>query len=120
VKVGTQLGLDTAQAGVFLAFHRDQLQMDRLIANWPDAAQAELRTRLEDIRSVGYFAQDNGRGVAIIAAPVFDEHGLCATVALLNTTEAVSLQPESLQLRQLLSCAHRLTMDMGGPECPQE
>ncbi|AGP60597.1 IclR family transcriptional regulator [Streptomyces rapamycinicus] len=119
VKVGTQLGLDTAQAGVFLAFHQDQLQMDRLIANWPEAARAELRTRLKDVRSTGYCAQDNGRGVAILAAPVFDEHGLCATIALLNTTEAVSLQPESLQTRQLLNCARRLTREMGGPECPE-
>ncbi len=119
VKVGTQLGLDSAQAGVFLAFHRDQLQMDRLVATWPDDARAGLRERLVAVRTAGYCAQDNGRGVAILAAPVFDEHGLCATVALLNTTEAVSLQPESLQLRQLLQCARRLTREMGGQEWPE-
>ncbi|MBZ6227572.1 helix-turn-helix domain-containing protein [Streptomyces olivaceus] len=118
VKVGTQLDLGSAQAGVFLAFHSDQLRMERLTAGLPEPTRTTLRARLETIRADGYHTQDNGRGAVILAAPVYDEHGLCATVALLNTTEALSTAPESLQLRQLLNCAAQLTDDMGGSAWP--
>ncbi|MFG2005089.1 IclR family transcriptional regulator [Spirillospora sp. NPDC048911] len=115
VKVGTQLDLSSGQAAVFLAFHRDQLLADRLIATWPSDAQARLRERLEGVQAGGYAAVDNGRGIAILAAPIFDETGLCASMALLNTVQAMSLEPESPQLRLLLSTARQLTAKMGGP-----
>ncbi|WP_433461787.1 IclR family transcriptional regulator [Spirillospora sp. CA-128828] len=115
VKVGTQLDLGTAQAAVFLAFQRDQLQGERLIATWPVEAQTRLRERLGQVRVGGYSAVDNGRGIAVLAAPIFDEHGLCASLALLNTVQAMSLEPESPQLRLLLDTARQLTVRMGGP-----
>src|SRR3954453_1339538 len=52
VRVGSHLPLDAAQSKLFLAYHTDQLSMERLMATLPGPARDELRADVERVRAV--------------------------------------------------------------------
>jgi len=114
VRVGTHLAVDTAQALVFYAFHPDQLYMERLLANLPDHQRRELFASVEEVRRTGYATAVNARGIAVLAAPIFDSSGLCAALALLATRDVLSTEAGSAELRTLCATAAELTEEVGG------
>jgi DNA-binding IclR family transcriptional regulator len=120
VRVGSHLTLEAAQSMVFAAYHNDQLSIDRLIATLPPSSQAELRDRIDAVRAVGHCSASITPGVLVVAAPVFDEYGICATVAVAGTDNALSMSDDEPALRQVIGTARELTKELGGTYLPDE
>ena len=118
VRVGTHLTMTTAQARIFYAYHPDQLYIERLLANLPTDERQQLSAAIDDVRQTGYAAVINPRGIAIIAVPVFDSSGICATLALLSTRDVLSTDVNSNELRALRKTAGELTNELGGTHPP--
>jgi DNA-binding IclR family transcriptional regulator len=118
VRVGTHLPLDTAQAKVFLAFLPDQLAVNRLLGNLPDAQRSALTDELDRIRVAGYAGAATADGIVVVGAPVRDEHGICATLAVVGTERSLSMTPDTTAVRTVLDIAGSLTKEMGGQPDP--
>jgi len=114
VRVGTHLAMDTAQARVFYAYHPDQLYIERLLANLPIRERQQLSSTVTEVRRSGSATAVNRRGIAIIAAPIFDNSGLCATLALVSTRDVLSVDANSTELRALRQTADELTTELDG------
>ncbi|GAA3565450.1 IclR family transcriptional regulator [Amycolatopsis ultiminotia] len=122
VRVGSHLPLDTAQSKVFLAYHADQLSMERLMATLSGPALDELRTEVARVREVGHCAAMSTPGVVAVAAPVFDEYGICATIAIVGPDNTLSMSDDAPELRVVVSTARELTKELGGhyrPDGPE-
>jgi DNA-binding IclR family transcriptional regulator len=111
---GTQLDHTAAQMRVFLAHdpHRDAL--DRVAQDLSPAARAELEAGVYLVRRTGYSIVSHTGSLFGAAAPVFDEYGICATVALLGADHSADLSPGSAILTALLQTAGALTEALGG------
>ncbi|MBU6532879.1 IclR family transcriptional regulator [Streptomyces sp. NPDC057245] len=123
VRVGSHLPLDTAQSKVFLAYHADQLSMGRLMANLPGQAQEELRADVERVRAVGHCSAMGTPGIVAVAAPVFDEYGICATMAVVAPDNTLAMSDDAPELRAVVDAARALTRELGGhyrPDDPEQ
>ncbi|MTD53406.1 IclR family transcriptional regulator [Amycolatopsis pithecellobii] len=108
VHVGAQLDLDSAQLRVFLACQDDQV-FERITDGMPEDRRAELADDVHLARHNGYSVVSHSGGLFAAAAPVFDEYGICATVALLGAHQPVDLSAGSPVLTGLLGTASTLT-----------
>jgi DNA-binding IclR family transcriptional regulator len=113
VRVGTQLDIDTAQAKVFLAYHRDQLSVGRLLSNLPATQREQIEGELDQVRARGRVAATDSAGIVAVAAPVLDEHGICAAVAAVGTDRTVSAADGSSTVRAVVETARALSKEMG-------
>lgn len=113
VRPGTELDAAAAQTHIFLA-HSDEGTFDAFAEGLSAADRAKLRAAVDDVRAQGYAVITYPGGFGNAAAPVFDEHGICATVALLGATQNVDLSPGSEALRELQRTAAALSERMGG------
>lgn len=120
VRVGSHLPLDTAQSKIFLAYHADQLSMERLMANLSGPALAELRSAVERVRAVGHCAAMSTPGVVAVAAPVFDEQGICATMAIVGPDNTLAMSDDAPELRAVVDTARELTHELGGHYRPDD
>ncbi|TNC29515.1 IclR family transcriptional regulator [Amycolatopsis alkalitolerans] len=113
VRAGTQLGLRSAQAKVFLAFLPDQLRVDRLLATLRPDERDELTAQLDEVRRTGV-ATDHlvESGFTAVATGVFDEYGICATIALVGTQR--TLPVEGPFRDDLVAAAAEISERMGG------
>ncbi|MEU8117809.1 helix-turn-helix domain-containing protein [Spirillospora sp. NPDC049024] len=119
VRVGSQLALDTAQAIAFLAYLPDQLQVDRLLASLPLAQRTGLVERITAAREIGLSIYPaNQRGISVIAAPVFADSGVCATIAAIGTDRMLPTAPDSPTAVAVRETAMALTKEMGGTRPP--
>lgn len=109
VHPGTKLEPTAAQSLLMLAYG-DAAAMESTTAALPPAQRARLETDVYSARRQGYSVVWNDSTVAV-AAPVFDDRGLAATVALLGAGE---LDLEST-LEQLLATAEALSAELGHP-----
>lgn len=116
VRVGSHLPMDTAQAKIYLAYHADQLAMERLMANLPGPARDELRADVERVRAVGHCSAMSTPGVVAVAAPVFDESGICATLAIVGPDNTLSMSDDAPELRAVVDTARELTKELGGQD----
>ncbi|MGH3742339.1 MAG: IclR family transcriptional regulator, partial [Micromonosporaceae bacterium] len=114
VRVGTQLPLDAAQSQLFLAWHPDQPTISRILAAQPADSRHALEARLAQVRAIGYaYNTAVSPGVLAIAAPVFDEYGICATLALVGTDKGMAADDSSTQVLLLKQAAHELSKELG-------
>ncbi len=114
VRVGTQLPLDAAQSKLFLAWHPDQLAVSRLMATQPVHARRDLEAEVSRVREVGYaFNANVSPGLLAIAVPVFDEYGICASVALVGADAGMTPDPDSAQVHLLKETAQALSKELG-------
>lgn len=120
VRVGSHLPMDTAQSKLFLAYHSDQLSMERLMANLPDREREELRADVERVAAVGHCSEMRTPGVVAVAAPVFDEYGICATLAIVGPDNTLSMSDDAPELRFVVDAARELTKELGGHYRPDD
>jgi DNA-binding IclR family transcriptional regulator len=120
VRVGSHLPMDTAQSKIFLAYHADQLSMERLMANLPAQTRNELRAEVEHVRAVGHCSAMSTPGVVAVAAPVFDEYGICATLAIVGPDNTLSMSDDAPELRVVVDTARALTQELGGHYRPDD
>lgn len=115
VRVGVQLSLNTAQALVFLAFLPDQLTADRLLGTLPADQRMHVREQIAAIRERGLTEPVvNARGISVIAAPVFDESAICATLAFVGTAHLLPVDACAREMALLGKTAARVSAEMGG------
>lgn len=113
--VGFRVAPTGAQSIVFLAFMNDprqvQAALERMTAE--EAAQVQDlmgRARSEHFVSIG---RDHD-GIRVIAVPIFDAHGICATMALLSTTRLLPPSPLSAPGKALRDTASQLSAELVG------
>jgi DNA-binding IclR family transcriptional regulator len=111
VHAGTKLDATAAQAHLFLA-HSDAATMDQLAAGMSPAERARLESEVHAARQRGFSFVRHSGGSFAIAAPVFDENGLSATVAILGAGDLADLSPAH---EQLLATAAALSDELGAP-----
>lgn len=114
VHPGTQLDTTAAQMTVQLAYHSDPHAIDRIAQGLSSTERNDLETAVYAARRNGYTIVDHADGLVAVAAPVFDEQGIAATVALLGAESAASFTPGSPKLTYLLDTAAALTNELGG------
>lgn len=107
VHPGTKLDADAAQTRLMLAYG-DASVMDLVAAGMSSTQRSQLESDVYSARRQGYSVVWHGSTFAV-AAPVFDDKGLAATVALLGAGE---LDLEST-LEQLLATARALSTELG-------
>ena len=66
------------------------------------------RARAEHFMEI---TQDNG--IRIVAAPVFDPHGICATIGLLSTTSNLPAGSQTRQAKLLRETVEQLSAELG-------
>jgi DNA-binding IclR family transcriptional regulator len=113
VHAGSQLDLDSAQLRVFLA-NKDEHAFDRATEGVSDARRAELEAGVFMARRNGYSITSHPDGLFSAAAPVFDEYGICATIAVLGADQMADLSPGSTALTKLVETAAELSDQLGG------
>ncbi|WP_369138606.1 IclR family transcriptional regulator [Modestobacter versicolor] len=107
VHPGTKLDPTAAQSQLMLAYG-DAAEMAAVTAGMPAAQRARLETDVYSARRQGYSVVWNDSTVAV-AAPVFDDKGLAATIALLGAGE-LDLAPT---LEALQATAAELGAELG-------
>jgi DNA-binding IclR family transcriptional regulator len=113
VHPGTRLDVSAAQTRAFLAF--SDLTVEQVEPNISITDRVLLETDLKNVRVLGFSFVRQGNGSFVVAAPVFDDAGMCATVAVLGAGDLHDLAPIR---QQLISTATSLTADLGGPDGP--
>lgn len=111
VHVGTKLDASAAQTHLFLAY-ADPSMMDVVAAGLPAAERARLESEVAAAGRQGFSVVRHSGGSFAVAAPVFDEKRLCATVAIL----AGDLADLSPTLEQLKMTATALSDAIGAPQ----
>jgi DNA-binding IclR family transcriptional regulator len=115
VRVGTQLSLASAQAKIFLAHQSDRDRAERLLAVLPDDLRAQVRREIRELSVTGEIAVGaDGLGIHAVAAPVFDEYSVCASLALIGTNDMLPLDVNTDTARRLRDAASALSREMGG------
>jgi DNA-binding IclR family transcriptional regulator len=115
VRVGTQLPLVSAQAKIFLAHMNDQLRVERLIGVLPDEMREQMARDIRALEGTDDVALGaDGFGIHAIAAPVFDEYSICASLALVATNDMLALDANSSAAQHLRESALALSEAMGG------
>ncbi|WP_213450554.1 IclR family transcriptional regulator [Rhizomonospora bruguierae] len=110
VHAGTRLDASAAQTHLYLAY-AGPAAMDAVAAGMPLAERARLEVDVSAARKQGFSLVRHGGGSFAVAAPIFDEKGFCATVALL----AGDLGDLSPALEQLRATAAALSEEVGAP-----
>jgi DNA-binding IclR family transcriptional regulator len=108
VRAGTKLDATAAQTFVLLAYS-DSSTMELVAAGMSPAERARLESEVYSARRQGFSIARHNGGVFALAAPIFDEKGLCATVGILGAGEP---DPSRL-LEPLLATATALSNELG-------
>lgn len=116
VRPGSQLDLTAAQTRVFLAHHGDQHMIEQMMAELPAPQRAELEAAVYTVRRTGYSLVKLPDGLFGAAAPVFDEYGIAASLALLGAEQMADLSPGSPILTALTSTAAALSDELTSRE----
>jgi len=115
VRAGSHIGMGTSQMAVFLAHHGDQDQVQRMLAGLTAAERLQAEAAIYDVRRTGYGVSRFPSGLFGIAAPVFDEFRLCATVAILGADSMADLSEGSPLVVELLRTAAALGAELVTP-----
>jgi len=108
VRAGTRLDASAAQTHVLLAYG-DPDRVAGIHGSIPPGSRAQVDAAVHAVRRQGYGTATFG-GSFSVAAPVFDESSLCATIAFLGAGSVDDDTP----VEALLDTAGALTRDMGG------
>lgn len=114
VRVGSALSANAAQTRLFLAFLDDEKTARWRAEHLQDKRLPNISRTLKSIRSEGVTRERISEmdGVAI-AAPVFGEDEIAATIALIGTTSSLPLHDSSKESK-LITTANLLTNELGG------
>jgi DNA-binding IclR family transcriptional regulator len=114
VRAGTRLDENAAQTHIYLA-HADGDAMAAALQGLDAEAAAKLIADVDLARRQGYALASYDGGMFGAAAPIFDENGICATVAILGAQQLTDLSESSAALRALRATADQLSEELGAP-----
>ncbi|MGI5133063.1 IclR family transcriptional regulator [Pseudonocardia sp. CA-107938] len=109
VRIGTVLEMDSAQGKLFLHFSRDRHAAEQYLASLSPSERRRVEAEVAEVGEVGLSRADAPMGMSILAAPIFDDHDIAATVALVG-----KLDVDTTIASALGRAAHGITQDMGG------
>ncbi|HYQ68180.1 IclR family transcriptional regulator [Actinophytocola sp.] len=114
VRIGSTLGPDSAQTRLFVALSGDKERFERYLSRIGEDERAKLDRHLPRCRSRGLTriripAVDG----VVLAAAVFDEHDVAATVALVGTTSSLPKEATDME-SALLRTVGAITEELGG------
>ncbi len=120
VREGSELPLIAAQSQLFLAYLPDRDLVAKLIADLPPHVRRDVEERIEQVHRTGFGEQSIVvQGVRTVAAPIFDSRGvICATLAIVGTSDAISLGPKSRLAQALADTAERISVQLGHSAAP--
>ena len=114
IRLGALLPLDSAQGHIFLAYNPDQVQAQRLLAQFPDNQRRELQRGIEEVRRTGAWINSRvAEGIRAVAVPVFDHEIIVGTLALVGTLASIPSSLDSGLVQALKATAQRLSQDLG-------
>jgi DNA-binding IclR family transcriptional regulator len=118
VHAGAQLDLAASQTHVFLAYRDYPRTLGAIAEDLSPEDAAALHAAVEEVRATGMGVAQHAGALAAAAVPVFDDQGICATIALLGSAEMVDSSPGSRQLADLRAAAAALGDELrsGRPE----
>ncbi|WP_344861894.1 IclR family transcriptional regulator [Amycolatopsis ultiminotia] len=116
VRIGSLLGWDSAQTRLFVALSRNADRAERYLGRLAADERKQLEGLLPPCRSRGLSRTPVPPidGV-VLAAAVFDEHDVAATVALVGTTSSLPAKAPAME-DALLHTASAITADLGGTD----
>lgn len=104
VQTGSRLPLSSSQGRVFCAYLRD----------FNAAAHGMATAELEEIRRHGVAVNSQVmQGIRAVAAPVFQDGDITATLAVVGTTAAIPVEPDSPVAALVRQTADRLSAQLG-------
>jgi DNA-binding IclR family transcriptional regulator len=109
VRVGSELDATSAQMRVFLAYLPDPHLLDRAAERLSPGERASLENAIYAVRRSGYSSVSLPDGLFGAAAPIFDEHGIAATIAVLGAGGASNVEAGSPTLLKLIAAASDIT-----------
>ncbi|QYN39263.1 helix-turn-helix domain-containing protein [Pseudonocardia sp. DSM 110487] len=111
VRVGTTLDMDSAQGHLFLRFSEDREAMAKFWESLDPVKRRRVEAEVADAGTRGLSTVSAPAGMAVLAAPVFDDHGIAATIAV------VGGPPDDGEIATALRrAAFRITVEMGGTD----
>jgi len=112
VRSGSRLDHTAAQTHVFLAY-ADGAALEDVASGLSALERAQLESEVAAARRQGYSVVRHEGGALAVAAPVFDEKGMAATIALLGAGDMAELSPA---LERLLAAAAALSAELGADD----
>lgn len=117
VRIGHQLPVDSAQCQVFLAFMADQLRAERLVSSVAGAERRRLAEGVARARDTGLASTHLlDSDITAVGAPVFDESGICASMAVIGTARTLPVDTTGAAWRDLAGAAYELSKELGGEQ----
>lgn len=113
VRVGMQLGVQTAQASVFHAFRDDDRHVRAALESMTAEEQTQVRDEAARVREQGFAGRVSARGIAVLAVPVRDERHMVATLGLLATRDVLDVSKASAELQALQRTADSISAALG-------
>ncbi|WP_318152246.1 IclR family transcriptional regulator [Nocardioides hwasunensis] len=113
VRVGMQLSPVAAQTGIFHGFMAGAPSVVRAAREMDDADRERLQSSAHATVRQGYAAQVSSRGIAVLAVPVWDTHGLAASLALLTTRDVLDVETDGPELAALSRTAETISRMLG-------
>lgn len=116
VRLGTTLDLTSAQTKLFAAFLRDRDSVERYLSKYSKAERQAFEADLGSCHARGIARNDMPHlDAVVVAAAVFGEDDIAATIALIGTTTSLSSRIKGKE-QALLRRAYKITEEMGGAE----
>ncbi|MEV6594850.1 IclR family transcriptional regulator [Streptomyces acidicola] len=115
VREGGQLQPHAAQSQVFLAYLPEREQVRRLLSLQSPYIREELEQSIENVRRTGFGAYSTVvQGIHAVAAPIFDSRAtICATLALVGTSDSLVAAPDSHLWQALGKVARKISAQLG-------
>jgi DNA-binding IclR family transcriptional regulator len=109
VRVGTTLDMDSAQGQLFLQFSCDIETVGKYWESLDPVTRRGVEAGVAAAGEVGLARARAPMGMSVLAAPVFDDHDIAATIAVVGM-----LTDDAEITAALRRAAFRITVDMGG------
>ena len=115
VREGSELPPFAAQSQVFLALLPDREVVDRLLGALPSHLRREVQDGIDQVHRTGFGEHAMVvQGVRAIAAPIFDSRGvISATLAIVGTSDAITVRQGSRMAEALAGTAERISTQLG-------
>jgi DNA-binding IclR family transcriptional regulator len=85
VRVGAVLEMDSAQGRLFLRYSRDRHAATKYLEGLQPDDRARIEAEVAEVGVRGLSRAEAPMGMSILAAPVFDDHDIAATIAVVGT-----------------------------------
>jgi DNA-binding IclR family transcriptional regulator len=103
--------MDSAQGHLFLRFSKDHEAISKYWESLEPAERRRVEAEVDTAGKLGLSTVSAPVGMSVLAAPVFDDHDIAATVAV------VGGQPGDAAIATALRrAAFRITAEMGGTD----